>query len=184
MKRSLKWLEYEKNRESFEVILQEKNYEVTIKNITFNIRIDRIDQLEDYTKIIIDYKTGAIPGRSELFNDRLTFLQLPIYGGYTQEKNIKGVMVAHLNIHKNSFYGVTDDAVKISPDFKGVINTPSISNWKDLIKQWRHLLETISLSYQKGDCQVTFYKESDLNFCPVLPIMRLPEKKYQYESKY
>ncbi|MEK9777451.1 MAG: PD-(D/E)XK nuclease family protein [Methylophilaceae bacterium] len=184
MKRSLKWLEYEKNRESFEVILQEKNYEVTIKNIAFKIRIDRIDQLEDDTKIIIDYKTGAIPSRSELFNDRLTFLQLPIYGGYTQEQNIKGVMVAHLNIHKNSFYGVTDDAVKISPDFKGVINTPSISNWKDLIKQWRHLLETISLSYQRGDCQVTFYKEHDLNFCPVLPIMRLPEKKYQYESKY
>jgi len=181
MKRSLKWLELEKNRESFEVILQETSYKVTIKNIVFDVRIDRVDRLNNDNKILIDYKSGTIPSRNELFSEKLTYLQLPIYASYTEIENIKGVMFAHLSTDKSSFYGVVDDIIKITPNFKGIIVPQKISSWSELIIKWKYLLENISLSYKMGDCQVTFNKESDLNFCPVVSILRLQEKKHQYE---
>ena len=51
------WLYYEKTeRSKFKTIECEEYYSVKINHINFNVKIDRIDEYEDKTKILIDIK--------------------------------------------------------------------------------------------------------------------------------
>ncbi len=48
------WLELEKRRPYFNVIAIEKSTQIRINNVSVNLRIDRIDELSDGSKILID----------------------------------------------------------------------------------------------------------------------------------
>lgn len=72
------WLEIERRRGRFRVTASEQSRQVTVGALTIRTRIDRIDQLEDGTCAIIDYKTGR-PDPLQWLEERITEPQLPIY---------------------------------------------------------------------------------------------------------
>ncbi|OOZ41513.1 PD-(D/E)XK nuclease family protein, partial [Solemya elarraichensis gill symbiont] len=80
----MQWLELEKKRPPFSVIESEAKHQAQLAGLSFNIRIDRIDQLENGCHAVIDYKSGrhANPGWE---NERPGEPQLPIYA--TQSKH-------------------------------------------------------------------------------------------------
>ncbi|MCM8787720.1 MAG: PD-(D/E)XK nuclease family protein [Candidatus Omnitrophica bacterium] len=69
------FLEKEKKRKVLKIICLEETYQNTItvdgQTITFNYIVDRIDQLENKSILIIDYKTGNI----DLVSKKLKFLK-------------------------------------------------------------------------------------------------------------
>ena len=54
------WLEFEAERIPFSVAETEAKRPVSLAGITFNLRIDRVDRLNDGSHLVIDYKTGNV----------------------------------------------------------------------------------------------------------------------------
>ena len=70
----------------------------------------------------------------------------------------------------------------ITKTFNGKIDSDSIKNWHDLKLQWEEIIKTTADSYLKGECAVQFNEKTDFTYCQILPLLRLPEKKYQFEK--
>ena len=52
--------EYEATRVPFTVLETEEKTSVSIAGLTLNLRLDRIDRLNDGSLLVIDYKTGDV----------------------------------------------------------------------------------------------------------------------------
>jgi len=178
------WLSEEKNRPAFSIHELEKTYEVKISNLKFNIRIDRIDIINKEKKLLIDYKTSKKPiSRRELFSESLTDLQLPIYACYTDIKGLSGIAIGQINRDKVNLYGIlTNNSDSITKQLNSKIDNPLIKDWDALIEIWKKRIEFIVGSYISGDASVKFNEKIDFNYCDVLPLLRLAEKKYQFEQ--
>ena len=110
-------------------------------------------------------------------------LQLPIYAIYAPIKNISGIGIASINRNGNKLLGVTsDEKITITKTFNGKIDSDSIKNWHELKLQWEEIIKTTADSYLKGECAVQFNEKTDFTYCQILPLLRLPEKKYQFEK--
>jgi ATP-dependent helicase/nuclease subunit B len=72
------WLAYERERAPFSVVACEQARDVTLSGLSMRLRLDRLDQLEDGTHALIDYKTGAAKVASWL-GERPDEPQLPLY---------------------------------------------------------------------------------------------------------
>ena len=179
-----RWLTEEKLRPYFSVNNVEKSAEVKINKIKFNIRIDRIDTIHNKYKLMIDYKTGKKPtSRKALFADELTDLQIPIYACFAPIDNLAGVAIGHLNREKINLYGIISPSIEaITKQLNTKIDHPTIGNWDDLLSLWQSRLEKIAEQYLSGDVSVTFNEKIDFTYCDILPLLRLPEKKYQFEQ--
>lgn len=91
------WLIIEKQRSPFKVIACEYQTVINIGPLKLTIRIDRMDELNDGNRIIIDYKTSSNQTLSTQawLNQPLEQLQLPLYSlmnhnssDYSQNNNI------------------------------------------------------------------------------------------------
>ena len=75
------WLDYEATRIAFEVADTEVKRTVHIAGLTLDLRLDRIDRLNDGSLLVIDYKSGDVsPNSWEL--PRPDDVQLPLYAGF------------------------------------------------------------------------------------------------------
>ncbi len=72
------WLEQEKTRVPFSVIAIEEKHSVNFAGLNLQLRIDRIDQLENGELLLIDYKTGS-PKLKSWLGKRPDEPQLPLY---------------------------------------------------------------------------------------------------------
>lgn len=153
----MRWLAIEKNRPEFKVIHKEKSFNICIGKIKIAIKVDRIDELEDGSQIIIDYKTGQ-PSIYDWFGDRPSDPQLPIYCSthLNEENNITGIAFAQIRSSAMKFSGIAQENYNIAG-----INTldtikhdwPS-AHWKELIQQWRQVLEKLADDFYAGHALV------------------------------
>ena len=60
------WLAHEKERGPFSVVAIEDKRAVTIGELAFNARLDRVDEMPDGRRIVIDYKTGQPPSKARV----------------------------------------------------------------------------------------------------------------------
>ncbi len=75
------WLDYESARKDFVVAAAESDRSVGLHGLCFNVRLDRIDRLNDGTILVVDYKTGNVsPNMWNL--PRPENVQLPIYAAF------------------------------------------------------------------------------------------------------
>ncbi len=177
------WLSEEKLRPQFTIDVLEKSYEIIINNIRFKIRIDRVDRINRDKKLLIDYKTGKnVMSRRALFSDDLTDLQLPIYVCFAPIKGLTGAAIGHINRDKINLYGIlSPETDLITKQLNSNIDNAIISDWSALKSIWHNRIEKITEQYLSGDAAVTFNEKIDFTYCDVLPLLRLAEKKYQFE---
>ena len=178
-----RWLSEEKLRPSFTIDMLENSYEIKIRNIKFKIRIDRVDRIDGNNKLLIDYKTGKnVISRKALFSNDLTDLQLPIYACFSPINGLSGVAIGHINRGKINLYGVlSSDSNTISKQLSSKIDNSVIKDWHSLTNLWRNKIEKIVEQYLSGNAAVSFDENIDFTYCDVLPLLRLAEKKYQFE---
>src|SRR5690606_3004507 len=62
------WLDIEKQRPPFEVTAIEEKHPIHFAGVQVDLRIDRIDQLTNEQRILIDYKAGTPKVKSLLGN--------------------------------------------------------------------------------------------------------------------
>ena len=90
-----KWLDVESNRPQFTVVLSENTRTVELAELKLEIRVDRIDQYEDGTHAIIDYKTSSELSTNMWMGTRPEAPQLPLYA-VTSEMPVSEVAFAQI----------------------------------------------------------------------------------------
>ena len=187
------WLSLEAERSDFVVQACEKQYVVELEGFNLNLTIDRIDRLVDESAasglVVIDYKTGSQVSHRSWADDRISEPQLPIYAALAlQGEEVVAVCLAKIRSDESKFVGIADEEVLPGITLLSKARAGSaferFEDWASLKEHWHKSLTVIAQEIRSGVASVTFNKESDLDYCDVKPLLRLPERLLQYESQH
>lgn len=188
------WLSLEAERSDFTVQACEKKFLVELEGFNLNLTIDRIDRLvidhpADGGLVVIDYKTGSQVTHRSWADDRITEPQLPIYAAMALHgEQVVAVCLAKIRSDESKFIGIADEEVLpgVQVLSKSRAGSPfeRFVDWASLKQHWHTSLTAIAQEINSGLAAVTFAKESDLEYCDVKPLLRLPERLLQYESQH
>ena len=181
------WLCYEKlERPRFSVIESEEKYSVKIDRINFNVKIDRIDQYEDGSRLLIDYKTGSETPISQWKKSPITSLQMPIYIVFTGIENISAAGIGYVHNNDVKLVGLSSCAQEPIDGMITVFSKEKLKThedqWSDLLASWEVDIHKLASGYLSGDARVIYNKEDELKYCSVKPLLRIAERKWQFEN--
>jgi len=179
------WLQLEMRREiPFRVVACEQRRLVTIEGISVNLILDRMDELEDGSRVILDYKTGEAKHNSWA-DERITEPQLPIYAALAEEP-VSAVAFARVLLDKPVFVGIAAVG-RLLPGVAGIdedkarklFGEQDFPDWDAVLRHWRDAVAEIAREIRAGEASVRFADENDLKYCEVLPLLRLAEHREQ-----
>ena len=170
------WMQLEKSRPHFKVIMREEERTATIGNIFVKLRVDRIDELENGMKLIIDYKTGKNNQIKNWFDDRPEEPQLPLYC-IIDPVNIAGISFAEIHPTSMKIKGVSKTDLHITGiNLLTDSRYSTAASWDDQIKTWQSTLEKIGNDFYQGHAEVD-PKNSDetCQYCNLQALCRIYE---------
>lgn len=149
------WFECEASREPFTVEACEQQLSnVSIGNLKLDLRADRIDQLPDGSRLLIDYKTGEV-SPAAWQGDRPDEPQLPLYVTYGNLSDISGVLFAQIRAGKTRFIGRIRDAktqLYAKPDNRSALaKYPYTESMRD---EWSNALQNLAEDFLRGEATV------------------------------
>ena len=173
------WLGFELTRPAFEVRSLEQTLHWTYQTLSLNMRLDRLDQLDDGSVVVLDYKT-SLNRRNPLddwLRPRPIELQLPLYAGHLQQQGqeVGGAALAWLNTRAPGVTGYAQEPL-------GDVMTPEsaskkyvLPDWASQVQLWQTAIEALAEEFCTGYAANQIWNEQDLMFCDVLPMLRLNE---------
>ncbi len=180
------WLALETQRAAFVVRFNESKKRVMVGDLPINIRFDRIDQLDDGSAFVLDYKTGKVDVRSWA-GDRPDEPQVPLYA-IANRTDVSGVAFGQLNVDAVAFKGLAEDA-DVAPGISGVGN-PDDKNaatitrlgfpeqWPELINQWQGVLEALAGEFTSGIADVNpKSKSTSCQYCHLQSFCRIRHRE-------
>jgi ATP-dependent helicase/nuclease subunit B len=179
------WLDYEAKRISFEVTETEAERNIHLAGLTFDLRLDRIDRLNDNSLLVIDYKSGDISPKSwEL--PRPDDVQLPLYAGFALDPNeeLGGLVFAKVRAGDLEFDGCVGDAkatllAGLSSSSKLVKNKFSA----ELLIDWRDHIEQLAKDFLAGRAEVDPREyPKTCERCGLQTLCRIQEHQDQMET--
>lgn len=173
----VRFLKLEAERSDFKVMTREQELTWTRDKLTLNLKIDRVDQLDDGSLALIDYKTGKFSSnRNSLLDARPEDMQLPLYYAVSaeqQEQPISAVNIAHVNVEKMAYSGVAagdNFHAKVKP-----WNQEDFS-WQQLTEAWQQKVELFAAEFIDGKLQVAPVKGSyTCQYCGIQSLCRIRE---------
>lgn len=143
-----RWLTLEKSRPPFRVLATEQRREITFQGLTLTLFIDRIDELENGERLLIDYKTGADLNSRQWLGERPDEPQLPLYA-VTDPHPVHGIAFAQLNPKALQWIGMG----ALSPPLSGLQPT---EDWDAQQAEWQTVLSELARAFLEGDARVDF----------------------------
>jgi probable DNA repair protein len=171
------WLDGEKQRGSFTVVATEDKRRVEIGGFGFNARLDRVDQVQDGRRIVIDYKTGAASVGAWL-GERPDEPQLPLYL-VTTEPDAAAIAFARVKAGEMKYAALARDS-DLLPDARTLpdnrLKRAELS-WDKQIDAWRDELARIAAGFVRGDAGVQPKQyPNTCRYCDVKPFCRIHER--------
>ena len=163
----LEWLEHESSRPAFEVSAIEQKTGLTLADLNFSLRIDRIDQLENGQELVVDYKTGRDVNVSHWFGDRPQEPQLPSYLISDMEK-FDGMAFAHVVWGSKGYKGLSGGN-EFGPGIK------ADTSWRESKRKWASVLINLAAQYKSGSAPVDPRDESVCRVCDLTSFCRVFE---------
>jgi probable DNA repair protein len=174
------WLEeVDKKRPPFTVWKPEAMRSETVGVLAVDTRVDRIDVLHDGSRVILDYKTGRVD-LADLFGDRLTEPQLPLYGIGEDEEALAGIAFARVRLGECGLKGVARSA-ELLPGVEAFAESRQagifdISGWAELLDRWRCQLEELSAEFVGGEAAVSpADPKKSCQYCDLFALCRIDE---------
>lgn len=171
------WLQIEKDRPYFKVLHNEIKTDIKLNQLNLSIRIDRIDELSDGNKIIIDYKTGKNNNINSWFGDRLEEPQLPLYS-LLYASHTCGISFAQIAPGENTFKGIS----RYAQDIKGIklltdVKKAEVTSWDEQLKNWDQTLKKLSDDFCHGIATVDPKDSTQTcTWCALKPLCRINEE--------
>jgi probable DNA repair protein len=151
------WLEFEAIRIEFEVTAVEVDRPIHLAGLDFNLRLDRIDRLNDGSLLVIDYKTGDVSPKSWDL-PRPDDVQLPLYAGFALDHDdeiLGGLVFAKVRAGDQSFTGRVGDAKStLFANLSGVSALVKNSLTAELLIDWRAHIEQLANDFLAGRAEV------------------------------
>jgi ATP-dependent helicase/nuclease subunit B len=153
----LEWMQLEKQRQPFKVLFNESRKTITLNNMPIHIRYDRVDQLEDGTLFVLDYKTGKAE-INDWAGDRPNEPQVPLYAIANKEK-VTGAAFGLLSENNIRFNGVAEDS-EIAPGLTSIdklrweLNDNLPMNWSNILEHWENVLSKLASEFLEGFAKV------------------------------
>jgi len=145
------WLEEEKARAPFKVVAAEQKATIKLGGLVVEGRMDRVDELEDGTRVILDYKSGKTSIKS-WEGERPDEPQLPLYAiDMRQRQPVAAALFAQLRAGELAFNGLaarTGIAPKVKPA------GDSEAAWQAQLDAWQTTLTTLAEAFRAGDARV------------------------------
>lgn len=151
------WMNLERQRDQFTVIAQEQAKQFELGPLKISLRIDRIDELEDGSKLLIDYKSGNCDIK-HWFGDRPEKPQLPLYAAVegAEEAEVGGIAYAQVKKQKTAYIGLSANnsfgAVLICNDQKALQKKKLDwqGNWPQLMENWQGQINQLAQEFIEG----------------------------------
>jgi len=170
------WLAIEKQRTPFTVLAPESGRTASIGGVTVKLVIDRVDELVDGSRVVIDYKTGT-PKLNHWFGARPEEPQLPIYS--LVEDGVAAVTYAQLRRGDSRFIGVAATA-GVGPGIEPmseIAEAAAQETWEGLLAEWRRVVEALGGAFLAGDARVDPKNGSKTcKYCDLGPLCRIRER--------
>ncbi len=174
------WLsEIEEQRSPFTVAEMEQEHFEQIGPLKIRTFVDRIDQLEDGSRVILDYKTGLVKV-DNLLAERLLEPQLPIYAIASDQQPADGVAFAQVRRGDCRLIGVARED-GLLPKVPGVAGSKpaqklGLSGWPQVIEYWREQLVQLAGDFVAGKATVDPVDvEIACRFCDLAGLCRISE---------
>jgi len=135
-------------RAPFRVRAVEHRATLTVGPLTFDVRIDRIDELADGTLAIVDYKTGERATSSEWFGPRLRDAQVPLYASQSAEP-VHAAVVARLTPEETRYSGLWPEGAFPARAAKAA-NPDTAAQ----LAVWRAQLAVLAAELKAGDARM------------------------------
>jgi ATP-dependent helicase/nuclease subunit B len=165
------WLAYEAQRADFTVEAGEEKLAATVGELKLQVRVDRIDAVEG-GRVIIDYKTGMLTGVS-WDGPRPDEPQLPLYAGFGQIDDLKGVLLGRVREDKVKFIGRVEDARLVMPKDSKLIRPPYSAA---MLRGWQDVLLGLGQQFLNGEAQVDPKQyPKTCEFCDLPALCRIAE---------
>jgi len=146
------FLELESSRSEFSILATEEKISWTHSKLSLNFRIDRIDQLQDGSIALIDFKTGK-KVNYKWFDQRPDDMQLPLYQLAIAENsnhNVSATLILQINAENIALLGTTD-ADNIHPDLKTLAKSRSYDgDWPQLQARWNSIIHSLIEEFENG----------------------------------
>jgi probable DNA repair protein len=180
------WLEYEATRIEFEVAETEVKRTVHIDGLTLDLRLDRMDRLNDGSQLVIDYKSGYVsPSAWEL--PRPDDVQLPLYAGFALEADelLGGLVFAKVRAGEMKFAGhVGDAAATLFAGLKG--GNPLVKNpfTAEQLLDWRDCIQQLAREFLAGRAEVDPRETTKTcERCGLQTLCRIHERETQFDCE-
>jgi probable DNA repair protein len=145
------WLAYERERADFKIMAVERDTESSVEGLKLRLRLDRIDQLNDGSLLVVDYKTGDVSMKSWDL-PRPDDLQLPLYAEFGVDENlpIGGISFAKLRAGDICFAGRFEDADRTVGRVSNSISLRRNRMTRELLADWRRKIEEMARDFIDG----------------------------------
>ena len=175
------FLEYEKARPPFRVIVREQKEERNFHGLGLRVRMDRVDQVNGKT-LLIDYKTGDARA-SAWFKERPPEPQLPLYRVLLGGDDVAGVAFARVRPDPDKgfyFDGVCDDGWEETSGLWPVAalraaKSEGIPDWQALNEHWDEVLAGLARAIANGEAAVAPRPDA-CRFCDQRMLCRIDER--------
>ncbi|MFV2059857.1 MAG: PD-(D/E)XK nuclease family protein [Gammaproteobacteria bacterium] len=172
------WLELEAQRAPFKVIATEREVDIDINGVKAHLFIDRVDELEDGSQMVIDYKTGQV-SPTDWFGDRPNDPQLPLYSVASGD-NLSAVLFAQLKTGDIKFSGVVKQESLIPdlpPTRKGILKDAT-EHWPTVLTDWHSVINSLASDFKQAHIDVN-PKDGPVTcrklYCELSPLCRIHE---------
>ena len=160
-------LDWEKRRNSFQVLAIEQSHQINIAGLSLQIRMDRLDQdLVNDSQVVIDYKT-SLPNSKPWLEERPESPQLLVYALL----NIKmtTLMFIQLKAGNISLQGLSAHPL----DEPGIQSLQEHESWTTYHQHWEKQLSLLASEIQSGNCEPKPKRSSLCQQCAFPSLCRL-----------
>jgi ATP-dependent helicase/nuclease subunit B len=170
------WLSVERQRSAFIVAERELDMTLELAQLQIRLRVDRVDQLPDGSRVIIDYKSGRSSVQDWL-GKRPARPQLLLYS-IAEPESVAGLAFATVRPRECRYTGLGRVAAApgIGTDLGRVVDPAiGVNNWAELNESWRQTLERLAHEFVAGDAQVDPLTPASCTWCGLQPLCRVDD---------
>jgi probable DNA repair protein len=135
-------------RSPFRVHAVEQRAAFTVGPLTFDVRIDRVDELADGGLAIIDYKTGERATSADWFGARLRDAQVPLYASMLGDE-VRAAVVTRLGTDETRYFGFWPNGA-----FPGRPSKAALEDTAQQLALWRRQVMELATELAAGDTRI------------------------------